>query len=258
MTAASPKAQRRYGIAQLGPAQAFDLAGAGHGAFDQPAVGEEVLHGGEARDVADLAEDGQAQVFADAGHGLEQGILAGGDLFGLALEFLFELEDLVVEVADHGQVVLAGRAGAGDDPRRPGVAAPTDRGCGGFVGSADAVVGQLMGVDAGQQFGAAPDVEEALAQERAQRAFVGGIDVGRRDEIGAQQVGDLFGVDAVVLVLAAVDGLEVEGVGQDEGEAGGLAGIGQPVPAEHAFAADGQVVAIGRDELEEVSRSRCF
>ena len=29
-----------------------------------------------------------------------------GDLFGLALQLLFQLEDLVVEVADHGQVVL--------------------------------------------------------------------------------------------------------------------------------------------------------
>ena len=32
----------------------------------------------------------------------------------------------------------------------------------------------------------------------------------------------------------------------------GLAGIRQPIPAEHAFAADGQVVAIGSDEFEEV------
>ena len=81
--------------------------------------------------------------------------------------------------------------------------------------------------------------------------MLGGIDVGRRDEVGAQEVGELFGVDAVVLVLAAVDGLEIERVGQDEVQAGPLAGIGQPVPAEHAFGADGQVVAIGCDELEE-------
>ena len=104
---------------------------------------------------------------------------------------------------------------------------------------------------------AVPDVEKALAQQGAQGSFVGGIDVGRRNQVGAQQVGDLFGVNAVVLVFAAVNGLEVEGVGQDEVQAGGLAGIGQPIPAEHAFGADGQVVAIGRDEFEEVSRSRC-
>ena len=40
-------------------------------------------------------------------------------------------------------------------------------------------------------------------------------------------------------------------MGQDEVQAGLLAGIGQPIPAEHAFGADGQVVAIRRDELEE-------
>jgi len=54
------------------------------------------------------------------------------------------------------------------------------------------------------------------------------------------------------LFFAAVNGLEIEGMGQDEGKAGLLAGIGEPVPAEHAFGADGQVVAVGRNELEEV------
>ena len=62
---------------------------------------------------------------------------------------------------------------------------------------------------------------------------------------------DLFGVNAVVLVFAAVNGLEVERVGQNEVQAGLLTGIRQPVPAEHAFGADGQVVAVRRDELEE-------
>ena len=65
-------------------------------------------------------------------------------------------------------------------------------------------------------------------------------------------MGDLFGVNAIVLVLAAVDAAQVEGVGEDEGEVGLLAGIGEPIPAEHAFAADGQIVAIRLDELEEV------
>ena len=112
-------------------------------------------------------------------------------------------------------------------------------------------MGQLMGLDAGQQIGAAPDVVKALAQQGAQGPFIGRIDIGLGNEIGAQQVGDLLGIDAVVLVFAAVNGLEIERVGQNEVQAGGLAGIGQPVPAEHAFAAHGQVVAIRLDELEE-------
>jgi hypothetical protein len=88
-----------------------------------------------------------------------------------------------------------------------------------------------MGLDAGQQFAAPPDIENPLAQQRPQRAFVGGIDIGRRDEVGAQEVGELFGVNAVVLVLAAVNGLEIEGMSQDEVQARRLAGIGQPIPA---------------------------
>jgi hypothetical protein len=65
-------------------------------------------------------------------------------------------------------------------------------------------------------------------------------------------MGEFLGVNAVVLVFAAVNGLEVEGMGQDEMEAGVLAGIGEPIPAEHALGADGQIVAIGGDEFEEI------
>ncbi len=77
-----------------------------------------------------------------------------------------------------------------------------------------AVVSQLMGLEAGQEFAAVPDVEQALAEQSAQGPFLGGIDVARRNEVGAQEMGDLLGVNAVVLVLAAVNGLEVERVGQ--------------------------------------------
>ena len=134
--------------------------------------------------------------------------------------------------------------------RRPGVFLPRDRGCCGLC-ARGAVVRQLMGMDAGQQFGAAPDVETRWRRSARIGRFCGRIDVGGRNQIGAQQVGDLLGVDAVVLVFAAVDGLEIERMGQDESEARLLAGIGQPIPAEHAFAADGEVVTIGFDEFKE-------
>ena len=64
-------------------------------------------------------------------------------------------------------------------------------------------------------------------------------------------MGEFFGVNAVILVFSAMDQAQVKGMGQDEGEAGRLAGVGQPVPAEHAFAADGDVVPVGVDEFEE-------
>jgi hypothetical protein len=62
-------------------------------------------------------------------------------------------------------------------------------------------------------------------------------------------VGDFFGVNAVVFIFAAVNGLEVERVSQDEVDARRLAGIGEPIPAEHALGADGQIVAIRGDEF---------
>jgi hypothetical protein len=41
-------------------------------------------------------------------------------------------------------------------------------------------------------------------------------------------VRELFGVEPVVFVFAAVNGLEIEGVGQDKGQAGVFTGIGLP------------------------------
>jgi len=127
---------------------------------------------------------------------------------------------------------------------------PEVAGAAGLFGR-DAVVGQLMGMNAGQQFGALPDIVDPLAQEGAQRAAIGGVDVRRWDEIGAQQVREFFGIDAIVFVFAAMNGFEIESVGQDEGESRSLASIGKPIPAEHAFAANGQVVFIRLDEFEE-------
>src|SRR6266576_2593853 len=49
---------------------------------------------------------GQAQVFTDPRHALQQRIVAAGDFFGLSLEFFFECEDLLIEMANHGQVVF--------------------------------------------------------------------------------------------------------------------------------------------------------
>ena len=70
-------------------------------------------------------------------------------------------------------------------------------------------------------------------------------------EVGSQQVREFFGIDAVVFVFTPVNGPHVERVSQHKRETGGLTGIGQPVPAEHALAADGQVLAVRFDQFEE-------
>ena len=60
-----------------------------------------------------------------------------------------------------------------------------------------------------------------------------------------------MGVDLVVLGLAAVDRLHVEGVAEDEGDVLTGAEIGEPIPAEDALDADDQVVPKRRDGSEE-------
>jgi hypothetical protein len=65
-------------------------------------------------------------------------------------------------------------------------------------------------------------------------------------------VSQFLRIDAVVLVFAAVDEMNIERMGQDKGQARALAGIRQPVPAEHAFAAHRQVVLVRLDQLEEI------
>ena len=111
-----PKGPAQIRIAQLGSAQALDLSGTGDGAFDQPTVGEEIFDGGKAGDVAKLVEDGQPEVFADAGRGWEQGVVATSTFFGEFLELHFQRGDLRVVMADESQVlcvqgVVLGAAG---------------------------------------------------------------------------------------------------------------------------------------------------
>ena len=86
---------------------------------------------GKRCDVADFVEDGHAEVFTDAGDGLEQGVLAGGDLLGEALELFFEGGDLVIEMADHGQLVLEGQLAEGMIFGGQELFLPRDRGWGG-------------------------------------------------------------------------------------------------------------------------------
>ena len=59
-------------------------------------------------------------------------------------------------------------------------------------------------------------------------------------------------VDLVVLGLAAVDGLHVEGVAEDEGEAFARAQVGDPVPGEDALDGDHHVVVVRGDHVEQV------
>jgi hypothetical protein len=75
-----------------------------------------------------------------------------------------------------------------------------------------------------------------------------------RQGAATQKRGDFLGVDAIVLRLAAVNGLHVQGVTEHEGNLLLGAQVGQPVPGEHAFTGDDQPLAIGRDGFEKGGR----
>ena len=238
-------------ITEFGSAQALDLAGAGDGAFDQAAVREEIFDAGKAGDVADLVENGQAEVITNARRGFQQGEVAAAGLFGEVQQLFFKTGQLGIVMADERQVILQGELAdgigfAGEEVFLPGFAVVKRLAGGGPV------ISELMGLDAGQEFAAIPDVEQTLPQQGAQWPFGCRIDITRRDQVGAQEVADLFGVNAVVLVFAAVNGLEVKRVSQDEVDARGGTSIGEPIPAEHALGTNGQIVAIGGDKFEEI------
>ena len=65
-------------------------------------------------------------------------------------------------------------------------------------------------------------------------------------------MGDLFRVNAVILIFSPMNGLHVESMGQDKLDPRFVAGVRQPIPAEDAFAADRQIVAVGPHQLEEI------
>ena len=121
----------------------------------------------------------------------------------------------------------------------------------GGAAHARAVVGQLMGLDAIEQFGAPPHVADALAQQRAHRPLLRWVDVGRGDQVGAQQVSQFFRNRCGRSCFCRRDGLQIERMGQDKSQVGLVAGIGQPVPAEHAFTAHRQAVLVRFDAREE-------
>ena len=106
-------------------------------------------------------------------------------------------------------------------------------------------------LNVGDQLRFLADEEGSAPQQVAGFAHGPRVDVRHREHPAAQQAGDLAGVDAVVLGLAAVDGFHVQGVAEREGDRLVFAQIGEPVPGEHALAADDEPVAEGFDRVEE-------
>ena len=240
------------GVADLGPGDAERLSVGFLSAFDESAVGREVLGRRETGDIADLKEKSKGEDLADAVDGHEKakgvGVVDPGELKGGVLE----LGDEVVVVVEEGEV---------------GPDAGPDSGIIKDLGEAFAVGGRSQGsgglgqivlgegiLDMGQELSPLASEVKAAAQEIASGAHLAGIDVGVGKGPGAKKNGNLSGIDLVILGLAAMDGLHVEGVAEDEGDALIGAEIGQPVPAEDALGPDDQVVTKRGDGLEEEMR----
>ena len=107
-------------------------------------------------------------------------------------------------------------------------------------------------LDVSEQLAALPGEEQALAQQVASRSHLSGIDIGIGKVAAAQQGGDLVGVEPVVLRLAAVDGLHVQSVAEDELDPLLAAQVGDPVPAEQALDGDDQILSVGGEGLQKL------
>jgi hypothetical protein len=75
--------------------------------------------------------------------------------------------------------------------------------------------------------------------------------MGQRKGTAADQLGDLLGIDLVVLGFAAMDRLHVERVSQNKGDFLALTEISEPITGEDALDTHNEVFPIGRDQLEE-------
>lgn len=82
--------------------------------------------------------------------------------------------------------------------------------------------------------------------------------IGRRNQVRAQQMRQFLRIDPVVLVLAAMDGLQIQRMSQHERNSSIGTGIGKPGPVEGAFADHGQLLPIRLGPLEEVAEVVAF
>src|SRR5712691_9279987 len=103
----------------------------------------------------------------------------------------------------------------------------------------------------GQEFAAFSRQVHTSAQQVAGGAHLGGVDIGLWEHATAEQHGDFMGVYLVVLGLAAVDRLHIEGMTEDKRDTVFGTEIGKPVPGKHTFSRQDDLIAVGRDGLEQ-------
>ena len=225
------------------------FAGGFFGAFDEPAVGDEILDAREAVDVVDLVEDDEGEDLPDAVDGLKE-------IKDVGVVFLGRSDDEEFEIREQGIVVIDKHKIDFDALLHTGMwEAFGDASSVGFVGDLFADVREVVlavGVlNVAEELGTFAHEMHAAAEKIPGRSHLLGIDVGQRDHASAKERTDLVGIDAVVFGLATKDGFHIEGVTEDKGDPVLSTQVSEPVPGKHALDGDDEIVMVRLDDLEE-------
>src|SRR5262249_25018248 len=105
-----------------------------------------------------------------------------------------------------------------------------------IVGDGRQIELPACGVDVGVQLGALSYQAQTCAQQVAESASLLGVGIGEGEVSALEESCDGLGVFAVAFGFAAVDGFHAPGMSEHEGDVVVAAGVGEPVPAVHAFA----------------------
>jgi hypothetical protein len=229
-------------ITHLPAGQFLRLAGRFVGSLHQASIGEKILDSGEAAEVVNLVEQGQREDFSNSRNRTEKIELSVAVLADLVNQVELHVPDDLVVAVEQFNV-------SGNGHLDCNVVEVLDDGT-----SIRCLVGPLfqgrqvvLGVgvlDVGQQFAALPGEKQAPAQQVASGAHLARVDISQRQIATPQQRCDLVGVEPVVLHLAPVDRLHVEGMAEDELDVLLAAQVGDPVPAEQALDSDHQILPV--------------
>ena len=241
----------QMGVADLFVARALLFAGRLVAAPHQSRVRQKLAHFGKAANVVDLVKEDQGQDFADAGDRPQPGQRVGIVHLGVAFEVQFELVNAFVELVDQFQVGFDGDPDRGVFESLGHVEFLAIAGKDELFAEGGMVVLAIGVLDVGDEVGTLADEEEPAAEQIASFAEPLGIHVGGGKVAAAEEGAEFIGIELVVFGFAAVDGFEVEGVAQDERDLVQGAQVREPVPGEHAFAANDESVAEWLDGREK-------
>lgn len=108
-----------------------------------------------------------------------------------------------------------------------------------LFGKCELVVLTRLVLNVGDEEGTLADPKAAAPQEVTRLAHALRTYIGLGQDAATKQRGNFEGIDLVVLGLAAVDGLHVQRMAQDERNALGSTQVGEPIPGEHALGGHG-------------------